>query len=143
MSDEYERKNQIRESAPHPDVDKNAQYYHRMMGKIEWIEPVTVEVSDRETQVLQPPYQKDERGREIRTRDLIREYKNATFVFRKYENIWTFNISFHIEHQKFREELCNILNEFGHKGYLRRTDNPPPKPQYNAVGKGYDDLFGR
>lgn len=97
---------------PHQDVAKNFAYYQKIMRKIQIIESLQINVSE--------------------------DFDGPIFCCFSYkegihERSFAYPLSFHQEHGKFRQELCNCLNFFKGKSLLERTDKPAKPTDWEVL----------
>lgn len=130
---------------PHPDIDKNIAWWLKTESKIQHfykeieygtervLEPyVKIEVNDRQlkdeaAKIWLMNQKRRKEGKEEFPEYTIKEYKCINFIIGKIgDSEPCCNVSFHQEHQKFKVEVCNILNRFARKDYLQNKTNPNP-----------------
>jgi hypothetical protein len=106
---------------PHPDCMINVNFFNRQMARVRIPEgsSLKIEISDAVTDnIFNYESEKYEQVRRIK------EYKNVTFSLKQNENNFACPLSFHMSCRNengqlgFKEQLCNIFNNLGGKGYL-------------------------
>ena len=132
---DQENKNQEKKEEPHQDLDKNIEYFNRIIEATYWVPDYVYEIQAPDYKRFINYKISDTRSKNIYNPttarwealpDEITKYKNVTFIWGERRMSKDFcTISFHQDHKKiardpgFCNELAALMNKLGQKGYIK------------------------
>lgn len=128
--DQTKSKDVAPKQEPHPDVEKNADWYSRHIQFAKKLKPFKIEIGDRQFDFVHTPEGINEYT------ESVREWRYIRLVWKNERGVnHSTIISFHQEHYSFKVQLCNALNYLGRKRYLIHSKYGKTNPRNDPVNK--------